>query len=318
MANGVELKVFSGSGNRKLAEQVCEYLGIALGKAAIGKFPDGEKLVKLEDDVRGKDCYIIQSTCDPVDENLVELLIFLDCLKRASARRITAVIPYFGYARQDRKDEGRVPITAKLMANMISIAGAGRVVAIDLHAQQLQGFFDIPVDHLAGELVFREFFKKQKIKDLTIVSPDLGNTKESAKFAASLGVKVAMVHKERTSGSNVQAQYLIGDVKDRNVLLYDDMITTAGTICSAAELVKAKGAKDVWVCATHGIFAGEALERLKKSKIDKVVITDTVPVCEKTKQNINVTVLTVSSMLGEAIKRIHDDQSISCIFKENR
>ena len=220
-----------------LAAKISSYLGIPLGGAKIEVFPDGEKLIKLEDDVRGRDCFVVQSTCAPVDQNLVELLIFLDCLKRASASRITAVMPYFGYARQDRKDEGRVPITAKLVANLITVAGANRVLAMDLHAQQLQGFFDIPVDHLMAEPILSAYFRKKKIERLTVVSPDVGNIKTAARYVSHLGGELAIIHKRRISGKEVKSNEIIGEVKDRNILMCDDIIATAGTICSAAELV---------------------------------------------------------------------------------
>ncbi len=308
------MKIFSGTGNVALASAVCNHLGIPLGAAKIERFPDGEKVIKLEDDVRGRDCFVIQSTCKPVDENLVELLIYLDCLRRASARRITAVIPYFGYARQDRKDEGRVPITAKLVANVITAAGADRVLAIDLHARQLQGFFDIPVDHLTGELVLSKYFRDKKIDKLTVVSPDVGNMKMASKYASRLGGELAIVHKKRISGSQVDAQKIIGEVKGRNVLMCDDIIATAGTLCSAAKLVKQRGAEKMYVGATHGVLAGQALERLGKSSIDEVVITDTIPLTEEAKKLSSIKVLTVSGMLGEAIKRIHRNESVSSLF----
>jgi len=308
------LKIFSGTSNQRLASDVCKYLGIPLGGAKIGKFPDGEKTVRVEDDVRGRDCFVVQSTCEPVDEHLVELLIFLDCLRRASASRITAVIPYFGYARQDRKDEGRVPITAKLMANLITTAGASRVLAIDLHAHQLQGFFDIPVDHLTGELVLCKYFRDKKISNLTIVSPDVGNMKIASSYATSLGGELAIVNKKRVSGSTVEAQEIIGDVEGKNVLMCDDIIATAGTVCSAASLVKDRGAIRVLVGATHGVFAPPALERLKQSVIDKVVVTDTIPLKENVEKVNGIEVLSVSAMLGEAIKRIHRNESVSSIF----
>ena len=309
------LKIFTGSSNPTLAGNVCKYLGIPLGGAEIGTFPDGEKVIRVEDDVRGRDCFVVQSTCEPVDEHLVELLIFLDCLRRASARRVTAVIPYFGYARQDRKDEGRVPITAKLVANLITTAGANRVLAIDLHAHQLQGFFDIPVDHLTGELVLGKYFWDKKISHLTVVSPDVGNLKIASRYAAHLGGELAIVHKKRISGSKVEAQKIIGDVKDRNVLMCDDMIATAGTVCSAATLLKESGAQEVYVGATHGVFASQALERLAKSPIDQIVVTDTIPLNEKSKKINGLKVLSVASMLGEAIKRIHRNESVSSLFK---
>lgn len=309
------LKIFSGLSNVALAGAVCKYLGIPLGGSKIERFPDGEKVVRVEDDVRGRDCFVVQSTCTPVDENLVELLIYLDCLRRASARRITAVIPYFGYARQDRKDEGRVPITAKLVANLITAAGADRVLAIDLHAQQLQGFFDIPVDHLTGELVLSRYFRDRKISNLTVVSPDVGNMKIAARYASHLSGELAIVHKKRTSGSNVEAQEIIGEVKGRNILMCDDIIATAGTVCSAARLLKERGAEKIYVGATHGVLAGQAIEQLEQAPIDEVVITDTIPRQEEAKKLGSIRVLTVSNMLGEAIKRIHRNESVSSLFE---
>lgn len=309
-----ELKIFSGISNRDLSEAVCKYLGISLGRAKIDKFPDGEKRVKLEDDVRGRDCFVIQSTCEPVDEHLMELLIFLDCLKRASAYRITAVIPYFGYARQDRKDEGRVPVTAKLVANLVTTAGANRVLAIDLHAHQLQGFFDIPLDHLMGELVLSKYFQSRNIANLTVVSPDVGNIKIASRYAASLGGELAIVHKRRISGESVQAEEMIGNVDGKNILMCDDIIATAGTVCTAAKMVKEHGASKIFIGATHGVFAGPALERLKEAPVDEIVVTDTIPLCKKVKETSNIKVLTVSAMLGEAIKRIHKNESVSSLF----
>jgi ribose-phosphate pyrophosphokinase len=308
------LKIFSGSSNPGLASDVCKYLEIPLGGAEIERFPDGEKTIRVEDDVRGRDCFVVQSTCNPVDEHLVELLIFLDCLRRASASRITAVIPYFGYARQDRKDEGRVPITAKLVANMITTAGANRVLAIDLHAHQLQGFFDIPVDHLAGELVLSKYFRDLKIDKLTVVSPDVGNMKTASRYATHLGGDLAIVHKRRLSGSKVNAQEIIGDVRDRNILMCDDIIATAGTVCGAASLVKERGANKIYVGATHGVFAPQALDRLSDTPIDQVVVTDTIPLNKTSKKISNIKILSVSAMLGEAIKRIHRNESVSNLF----
>jgi ribose-phosphate pyrophosphokinase len=308
------LKIFSGSSNPALAGDVCRYLEIPLGGAEIERFPDGEKTIRVEDDVRGRDCFVVQSTCNPVDEHLVELLIFLDCLRRASASRVTAVIPYFGYARQDRKDEGRVPITAKLVANMITTAGASRVLAIDLHAHQLQGFFDIPLDHLAGELVLSKYFRDLKIDKLTVVSPDVGNMKTAARYAEYLGGDLAIVHKKRLSGSKVAAEEIIGEVRERNVLMCDDIIATAGTVCSAAAMVKERGAEKVYIGATHGVFATKAFDRLAKSPIDQVVVTDTIPQDQMSKKISNIKVLSVAAMLGEAIKRIHRNESVSNLF----
>jgi ribose-phosphate pyrophosphokinase len=311
------LKIFSGSGNADLTRAVCKYLEIPLGGAKIERFADGEKVIRVEDDVRGRDCFVMQSTCRPVDEHLIELLIYLDCLRRASAKRITAVIPYFGYARQDRKDEGRVPITAKLVANLITTAGADRVLAIDLHAAQVQGFFDIPVDHLAGELVLSKYFKDKKISNLTIVSPDVGNMKIASRYSDRLGGELAIVHKKRVSGSEAIAQEIIGDVKGRNIVMCDDIVATAGTICSAARLVKERGAEKIYIGATHGVFAGQALERLKEAPIDEIVVTDTIPLTQEAQDCGDIKVLTVSSMLGEAIKRIHRNESVSNLFVDH-
>jgi len=308
------LKIFSGSSNPALASDVCKYLEIPVGGAKIDRFPDGEKVIRVEDDVRGRDCFVVQSTCEPVDDHLMELLIYLDCLRRASATRITAVIPYFGYARQDRKDEGRVPITAKLVANLITTAGADRVLAIDLHAKQLQGFFDIPVDHLTGELVLNKYFRDKKINNLTVVSPDVGNMKIAARYAEHLGGELAIVHKRRISGSKVEANVMIGEAKGRNILMCDDIIATAGTVCSAADLLKERGAEKIYIGATHGVFASQALERLAEAPIDEVVVTDTIPLSEQAKKVDNVKVLSVAAMLGEAIKRIHRNESVSNLF----
>ena len=308
------IKVFSGCSNEPLAKAVCKYLELPVGGAQIEKFPDGEKIIRVEDDVRGRDCFVIQSTCSPVDENLVELLIYLDCLKRASAKRVTAVIPYFGYARQDRKDEGRVPITAKLVANVITAAGADRILAVDLHAQQLQGFFDIPVDHLTGSLVLSEYFRDKKIENLTVVSPDVGNIKIASRYASQLSGDLAIIHKRRISGSQVQAQELIGSVQGRNILMCDDMITTAGTICSAAALVKERGAKKIYVGATHGVFAPGAVEKLGETPVDEIVVTDTIPLNADAAKLKKIKVLTVAAMVGEAIKRIHRNESVSSLF----
>ncbi|MFH1371148.1 MAG: ribose-phosphate pyrophosphokinase [Planctomycetota bacterium] len=308
------IKLFSGCSNEPLAVAVCKYLGMPLGGARIDRFPDGEKMIRVEDDVRGRDCFVLQSTCRPVDENLVELLIYLDCLKRASVSRVTAVIPYFGYARQDRKDEGRVPITAKLVANVITAAGADRILAIDLHAPQLQGFFDIPVDHLTGELVLSRYFRDKKMENLTVVSPDVGNIKIASRYASHLGGDLAIIHKRRTSASEVQAQELIGSVEGRNILMCDDMITTAGTICTAAKLVKERGARNICVGATHGVFAPGAVEKLSKAPIDEIVVTDTVQPIPEAAELKKIRVLTVSAMLGEAIKRIHRNESVSSLF----
>jgi len=308
------IKVFGGSSNPKLVASVCEYLSLPQGDARIELFPDGEKFIRLEDDVRGKDCFIIQSTCSPVDANLVELLIFLDCFRRASAARVTAVIPYFGYARQDRKDAGRVPITAKLVSNLISTAGAGRVLSIDLHAKQLQGFFDIPVDHLMAEPVLVKYFKSKNFSKLTVVAPDVGNMKTASRYASALGGELAIIHKRRISGGEVECGEVIGEVDGRNILMCDDMISTAGTICSAARLVKERGAKSIIVGATHGIFAGKAVEQIEEAPFDEVIVTDTIPLGAEASAIKKVKILSVSGLLGEAIRRIHNNESLSSMF----
>lgn len=308
------LKLFSGLSNPALAQDICKYLRIPLGGARVEQFPDTEKIIKLEDDVRGRDCFVIQSTSRPVDENLMELLIYLDCLRRASAQRITAVVPYFGYARQDRKEQGRVPITAKLVANLIATAGADRVLAIDLHAQQVQGFFDIPVDHLLAEPVMSRYLRSKKIQNLTVVSPDVGNTRTAARYASSLGGELAIIHKRRITDSEVQAEEIIGQVEGKNVIMCDDIIATAGTICSAAKFVKQRGAEKVFVGATHGVFGGQAVQRLKDAPIDEIIVTDTIPLTEEAQKLENITVLTIAELLGEAVRRIHKNESVSSMF----
>lgn len=309
------LKIFSGRSNQLLAERICDYLGMAIGRAHVENFPDSELIVKLADDVRGRDAFVIQSTCAPVNENLMELLTFIDCLRRASARRVTAVIPYFGYARQDRKDEGRVPITAKLVCNLITTAGADRVLAIDLHAAQIQGFFDIPVDHLLAEPVILEYLKSLHVKDPVFLSPDVGNVKRSRSYAERLGSELAIIDKRRISGSEAKVQTIIGSVKDRDVIMVDDMIATAGTITQAAAAVKKEGARSVRVAATHPVLCGPAIERLQAAPIDEIVVTDTIPICESTRKALpSLKVLSVAPLFGEAIRRIHRNESVSILF----
>lgn len=310
--------IFSGSGNPALAKAVCGCLNTVPGEVTIEQFPDGEKMIKLESDVRGRDCFVVQPTCSPVDENLVELLIFLDCLRRASANRITAVMPYFGYARQDRKDAGRVPITAKLIANVIATAGADRVLSVDMHAQQLQGFFDIPVDHLSAGPVIVEYLKEKKIENLTVVAPDVGNIKTASRYATALGAELAIIHKRRLSGHEVLFEEIIGNVKGRNIVMVDDMISTAGTICGAAHMVKRLGALRIVAGATHGVFAASAMERLRDAPIDEVVVTDTIPAQEKFTQLKTLKVLSVARLLGEAIRRIHINESVSSMFQPGK
>ncbi|MDP6545227.1 MAG: ribose-phosphate pyrophosphokinase [Phycisphaerae bacterium] len=312
MAN---LRLFAGRANKPLAEKISEYLGIELGNVRIEPFPDGELMIKLEEDVRGKDVFIIQSTCSPVNRSMMELLIFIDCARRASAERITAVIPYFGYARQDRKDEGRTPITAKLVANLIATAGADRVLTMDLHAAQIQGFFDIPVDNLLAEPVLSHYFINEKIENLVLVSPDVGNVKRARIYADRMNGELAIIDKRRVSGHEVEVGHVIGDVDGRTVLMIDDMISTAGTICQAAKLCKESGAERILVGTTHAVLCGPAIQRLRDAPIDEVVVTDTIPVSDEKLQDLaKGKILSVSRLLGEAIHRIHNDESVSSLF----
>ena len=310
------LKIFSGSANPELCEQISSYLQIPMGICNIDSFPDGELLVKLEDDVRGRDVFVVQSTCPPVSQNVMELLVFLDCVRRASAKRVTAVIPYFGYARQDRKAEGRTPITAKLVANLITTAGADRVLTMDLHSDQIQGFFDIPLDHLFAEPVLTSHYKHMDLGQLVVVSPDPGNVKIAGDYASRLGADLAFLDKRRLNGTTAIQTSIVGDVGGKNVLMVDDMISTAGTICGAAKLLKAKGAKKIFVGATHAVFCGEAFERISTSPIENVTVTNTIPMNGNTCANlVGMQVLSVAELLGEAIHRIHKNQSVSSLFK---
>jgi ribose-phosphate pyrophosphokinase len=312
-----ELKIFSGSATRALTGKICESQGLRVGRATIERFPDSETFIKLEDDVRGHDCFIVQSTCPPVNDTLMELLIFIDCMRRASANRITAVIPYFGYARQDRKTEGRTPITAKLVANLIVQAGVDRVLTMDLHADQIQGFFDIPVDHLTAMPVLAAHFKELAIPDAVVVSPDVGHLKTANAYATSLEADLAVVDKRRVSGERAAALNIIGDVKGRNVLIFDDMVATAGTILEAANLVRKHGAAGLHVGATHPVLAGPAIERLKRAELKQLCVTDTIPLADSARQHLdNIVVLSVADLMGEAIRRIHEHKSISALFKD--
>jgi ribose-phosphate pyrophosphokinase len=311
-----DLKIFSGRANPELAQKICEYLGLTLGKISIANFPDGEISVKIDEDVRGRDVFIIQPTCPPVNENIMELLIMIDSFLRASAYRITAVLPYFGYARQDRKDAGRVPITAKLVANIITRAGTDRVLAMDLHAAQLQGFFDVPVDHLYAAPVLNEYFKAQEFKkdELVIVSADEGGIKRALGHATRLGAPLAVVDKRRTSPDSTKQENIIGaSVKGKTVLMFDDMISTASSICGAAKVLKENGARAIHVAATHGVLVGPAIERLSSAAIDSVAITDTIPL--RPEQMLpKIRILSVAALLGQAIKRIHRNESVSMLF----
>ena len=313
-----EMKIFSGSANRVLAERICNYIGVPLGKATISSFPDGETYVKIEENVRGRDVFLIQPTSPPTNQHLMELLIMVDAARRASADRITAVIPFFGYARQDRKDQPRVPITAKLVANLLFAAGVSRVLTMDLHAQQVQGFFDIPVDHLYSMPVLIKYLRTVLTRKTVIVSPDVGGLKMASAYAQALGANLAIVAKQRKSATETEALYLIGEVEGCDVLLVDDLTETAGTLVSAAETLKARGALDIYAAVSHAVLVDIAIPRLQKSKIKELVTTNSTPV--RTVEGFSIKVQCVSELLGEGMKRIHKDESVSSLFnidKEN-
>jgi ribose-phosphate pyrophosphokinase len=313
-----QLKVFAGRANPKLAQKVCDYLQIPPGRGKTELFNDGELIVRIDEDVRGRDCFIVQPTCHPVNAHLMEMFIWIDTLRRASAHRITAVMPYFGYARQDRKDEGRTPITAKLVANLLERAGADRVVAVDLHAAQVQGFFDIPVDHLNAGPVLGKWFKQQKLPNRVFASPDVGNVKRAQVYANMIGGDLCIIDKRRKSGSETKAVHIIGDVKDKNVLMVDDMITTAGTMVDGVRILRDHGAAEIYLAATHAVLAPPALERLAACAFTKIVVTDTIPIgdrCDAIKDRL--TVLSVAELVGEAIHRIHHNESVSALFKKD-
>jgi len=308
------MKVFTGTANRKLAERICGHLDARLGDATVAPFADGELRVKMNEDVRGADVFVVQPTCPPVNHHLMELVLLIDALRRASAERITAVLPYFGYARQDRKDEGRVPISAKVVANMITGAGADRVLALDMHAAQLQGFFDIPVDHLYASPVLTRYFRKLGASNLTVVAPDVGSSKLARGYAKRLGGGLAIVDKRRVSDRETQVMSVIGEVKDRAVLLIDDMISTAGSITEAAQAVREMGARDIFLAATHAILCGPAMERLDKAPVEQVIVTDSIPL-SKDQERPYLKVLSIARLLGEAIFRIHHAESVSKLFE---
>ncbi len=312
------IKIFTGNSNVALVEKVCSYLSIPLGRATVGRFPDGEIDVKVDEDVRGSDIFIIQPTCAPVNDSLAELLILIDCFKRASSARITAVLPYYGYARKDRKDEGRVPITAKLVANLITEAGADRVLTMDLHAAQIQGFFDIPVDHLLAFPVISEYYREKDLSDFVVVSPDVGGIKIARQYSNHLNMRLAVVDKRRMGPEEIEVGFVIGDVEGRNAIIIDDLIATGGSICQAARVLKEKGAKDIYVGATHPVLCGAAVEKLSEAPIKEIAVTDTIPLSDHAKSlGTKIKVLSVSSLLGEAIKRIHTNMSISSMFTEH-
>ncbi len=307
------VKIFSGTSNEPLARAICEYAGLELGKCTVSAFPDGETFVKIEENVRGEDVFVMQSTSPPTNHNLMEMFIMMDAVRRASASRITAVMPFYGYARQDRKDQPRVPITAKLVANLLVAAGANRILTMDLHAQQIQGFIDIPVDHLYAAPVMYEYLKKKQIPDLVVVSPDVGGLKMAHAYSQVLEAGLAIVAKRRKSALEVESMTVIGEIRGKNVLMVDDLTETAGTLTSAAVLLKKKGAKKIIAAVSHAILNDVGIERLRKSNIDELITTDTVlrPAIE----GIKINTLSVAGLLGEAIKRIHSNSSVTSLFE---
>lgn len=317
MNHNNKLKVFSGRANIPLAEKIAQCLGDSLGKITLANFPDGENSVRIEEDVRGRDVFVVQPTCPPVNENLMELLIMLDSFRRASAARISVVLPYYGYARQDRKDVGRVPITAKLVANQITVAGANRIIALDLHAAQIQGFFDIPVDHLHAAPVINDYIRSLNIAplDFVVLSPDEGSIKRALGHQKKLGGAIAIVDKRRSSATETKQANLIGStLEGKTAVMFDDMISTGGSVAGAARVAKQNGAVDVYACATHAVLCGNAIENLGKAPIKQIVVTDSIPLSPQ-KQLPNIKVLSVAPLLADAIKRIHFNESVSKLFE---
>ena len=307
------MKIFSGTSNQPLAQSICKSIGTEMGKCTVSSFPDGETFVKIEENVRGEDVFLVQSTSPPTNHNLMEMFIMIDALRRASASRITAVLPFYGYARQDRKDQPRVPITAKLVANLIVAAGANRVLTMDLHAQQIQGFFDIPVDHLYAAPVMYKYLRDKNLKNLVVVSPDVGGIKMAHAYSQVLEAGLAIVAKRRKSATEVESMTIIGEVRGKCVLMVDDLTETAGTLTTAGALLKSKGAKQVLACVSHAILNDLGVERLRKSVIDELITTDTV--LRPSIRGVKITTLSVAGLLGEAIKRIHNNSSVTSLFE---
>jgi len=308
-----QLKVFCGNANRALAEEIVDYLGVPLGEAKVKRFQDGEIAIAIDESVRGADVFVVQPTCRPANDNIMELLIMIDALRRASARRITPVIPYYGYARQERKSKARDPITAKLMANLITTAGADRVVTMDLHAPAIQGFFDIPVDHLPGVPILAEYFKSKGLDNVVVVSPDHGGVQRARNLAERIGAPLAIIDKRRPEPNVSEIMNVIGDISGKHVIMIDEIIDTAGTITQGAQVLMDRGAIDVYACCTHPVLSGPALERLDKSVIKEVVVTNTIPL-DPEKMISKIKVLSVAPLLGAAIVRIHEDLSVSKLF----
>jgi len=309
------MKIITGSAHPALVKAICAYLGQPLCDATVSSFPDGETFVKINENIRGRDVYIVQPTCPPTNQNLMELLILVDAARRASASRITAVIPFFGYARQDRKDQPRVPITAKLVANLLVAAGVNRVLTMDLHAQQLQGFFDIPVDHLHALPVMIQYLRSLELDDLVVVSPDVGGVKMASAYAQALNAGLAIVVKKRKTATEIEPVAVIGDVKNRNVIIVDDLTETAGTLVGAAAILRDQGAKNIYAGVSHAVLTDLAVERLRNSEIKELITTDSVPV--RSSGESRVKVLSVAQLMGEGIRRIHDDESVSSLFDLN-
>jgi ribose-phosphate pyrophosphokinase len=308
-----DVKIFSGKSNPPLAQAICVSIGETLGQCTVNQFPDGETFVKIEDNVRGEDVFVVQSTSPPTNHNLMELFIMIDALRRASAARITSVIPFYGYARQDRKDQPRVPITAKLVANLLVAAGTNRILTMDLHAQQIQGFFDIPVDHLYAAPVMYQYLKGKNISNLVVVSPDVGGIKMAYAYAQFLGADLAIVAKRRISATETEAMSVIGDIRGRNVLMVDDLTETAGTLVNAAKLLRRRGAKQILACVSHAVLNEIGIDRLRKSVIDELITTDTV--ARPAIDGVKIKTLSVAGLLGEAIRRIHNNSSVTSLFE---
>lgn len=311
--HGKDIKIFAANASKDLAQKIADQLGLPLGKCEVGQFSDGEIAVSIQETVRGSDVFVIQSTNTPVNNNLMELLIMIDALKRASAGRITAVIPYFGYARQDRKSKSRDPITAKLVADLITAAGADRVLTMDLHAAQIQGFFNIPLDHLVGMPLLSKCFEAKHLEDIVVVSPDLGSVTRARTFANNLDAPIAIIDKRRPKANVSEIMNIIGDINGKNVVIIDDIIDTAGTLCNAANALKERGAKSVRACATHGVLSGPAIERIENSAIEELLILDTINL-PKEKHIAKISVASVATVFADAIRRIYADQSISTLF----
>ncbi len=317
--NSRKLKLFSANANFPLAEEIAEYLGISVGLAKVKTFADGEIAIEIGESVRGADVFIVQPTCAPVNDNLMELLIMIDAMRRASAQRITAVVPYYGYARQERKTKARDPISAKLVANLITASGADRIITMDLHASAIQGFFDIPVDHLPGVPLLAEYYRNLDTKNLVVVSPDVGGVTRARNMANRLGVDIAIIDKKREEANKAEIMHVIGDIKGKNVIMVDDMIDTAGTITKGAQVLRNMGAEEIYACCTHSVFSPPAMERLEHSVITEVLTTNTIPInYERQGYCSKIKILSVASLLGEAMIRIHENLSVSRLFDEKQ